>query len=84
MKYREFTCLYCGEKGIDMSKNQRRKFCDVNCSSAYGRRQNGMKARIKTLSCIYNREIRCEIQKYGICGWNPKVEKKRKEALWHG
>ena len=81
---REFTCLYCGAKGIDMSRTNTRKFCNENCTQAYYRRRHGVGVKIKTPSCIHNKEIRCMDHKCATCGWNPKVEKKRKEALAYG
>lgn len=81
---RKFTCLNCGAKGIDNSKSGNRKFCDPNCTQAYYRRQHGVGVEIKTPPCTYNKEIRCNEHKCGSCGWNPKVEKKRKEALGYG
>ena len=81
MEYKEFTCLYCGAKGVDRSRNRRRTFCDDQCQQAYFRRKRGMGVRIVTPSCIHNKEIRCFEHKCGSCGWNPKVEAKRKAAL---
>lgn len=84
MEYREFTCLYCGEKGIDMSRGKNKKFCDENCQQAYYRKQKGMGANIIAPPCMHNISVRCFEHKCGTCGWNPKVEKKRKEALGYG
>lgn len=84
MDYIEFTCLYCGEKGIDKSKTKNRKFCDCNCQQAYYRRKNGVGVNTVTASCIHNMYVLCDVHQCGNCGWNPKVEKKRKEALGYG
>jgi hypothetical protein len=81
---REFTCIYCGAKGIDNSRTKTKKFCDCNCQQAYYRRQHGVGVGIKAPACIHNREVRCFVHMCGTCGWNPKVEKKRKEALGYG
>lgn len=85
MKYREFTCLNCGAKGIDRSTTKTRKFCDIHCSQSYNyRKKLGKLYDVPSHSCIYNREVRCYLHKCGVCGWNPKVEQKRKEALGYG
>lgn len=85
MKYREFTCLYCGAKGIDRSTTKSRKFCDIHCSQSYHHKKKQGKLEIAPIHpCIYNRQIRCDLHKCGVCGWNPKVEQKRKEALGYG
>ena len=82
---REFTCLNCGSKCIDTSKTKNKKFCDMRCSQAYHyKKKRGRLGIVPTYPCIYNRQIRCELQKCGTCGWNPKVEKIRKEALGYG
>lgn len=84
MEYREFTCLYCGANGIDRSKTRTRKFCDCYCQQAYLRRKNGAWANTATASCTHNINVLCNVHKCGNCGWNPKVEAKRKEALGCG
>ena len=85
MKYREFTCLNCGAKGIDMSRTKTKMFCSDNCTQRYYyKRKRGKLNDIAIIPCIYNTEVRCNVHKCGICGWNPKVEKKRKEALGYG
>ena len=84
MEYREFKCLYCGAKGIDKSKTKNRMYCDYNCQHAYYRKKRGVGVNTKTTSCIHNKEIRCLEHKCGSCGWNPKVELRRKEAMGYG
>lgn len=84
MKYREFTCVVCGAKAIDRSPAQKRLVCSENCAQVRFSRNHGVGVSFKTPSCIHNKEIRCVEHKCGICGWNPKVEKKRKEALGYG
>lgn len=84
MNYREFTCLYCGAKAIDRSPAQKRLYCSIECRDIYWRRKHGVGVTTKTPSCIHNIHILCGDHKCGTCGWNPKVEKKRKEALGYG
>lgn len=85
MKYREFTCLYCGAKGIDMSRTKSKKFCNEHCLQSYHyKKKKGKLDAVPTRPCIHNREVQCNLKMCGTCGWNPKVEKKRKEALGYG
>lgn len=84
MGHRELTCAYCGAKIIDRSKNQTKKFCSDYCAQAQYRRDHGVGVRIKTPSCIHNKEVRCFLHKCSTCGWNPEVELKRKEAFTYG
>lgn len=85
MEYREFICLYCGTKGIDRSNTKNRKFCDYTCQHAYNcKKKRGKLDKAPTNPCIYNMAVMCDLQKCSTCGWNPKVEQKRKEALGYG
>ena len=84
MKYREFKCAVCGEVTIDRSPGQRKKYCSDQCTQVQYRRNHGVGVNAVTPSCIYNKEVGCMIHKCGSCGWNPKVEQKRKEALIYG
>ena len=85
MKYREFTCLCCGAKGIDKSRTKLKKFCDYHCSQRYHHKKKQGKLDIEPiLPCIYNIAVSCRHHKCSTCGWNPKVEQKRKEALGYG
>ena len=79
MEYREFTCVYCGRKAIDKSNSKTRIYCSERCAHTHYRRKHGVGITVKTPSCIYNKEVQCMVQKCGTCGWNPAVEKKRKE-----
>lgn len=81
---REITCIVCGEKIIDRSTNQTRKFCSDYCAQADYRRRHGVGVKNLISSCIYNQEVGCMIHKCSTCGWNPKVERRRKEALSNG
>ena len=84
MNDREVTCVYCGAKIIDRSTNHTRKYCSNYCMQAQWRRNHGVGVNPKTPSCIHNREVQCVDHKCGRCGWNPKVEQKRKEAMGYG
>ena len=84
MKYREFNCIVCGAKAIDRSPAQNRIYCSDQCNLVHFRRSRGIGIGIKTASCTYNKEIKCEIHKCSTCGWNPEVAQKRKEAFAYG
>ena len=72
---REFTCIVCGKKGIDRSNKNTQKYCSKECANKarYGKREEK--------PCLYNEGVACSAQKCSKCGWNPEVEKKRKEKL---
>ena len=81
MEYKEFTCVICGKKALDKSTTQSRMYCSQKCASvAYERNR---KTRRKAC-CIHNSEVQCFGHKCSSCGWNPKVETRRKEALGYG
>lgn len=77
---REFTCIVCGTKGIDTSVSGCKIFCSRRC-----REIHRSKVRAENLiPCQYNDGVICDRQKCSTCGWNPKVEKRRKEKLGNG
>ena len=85
MEYREFTCLYCGARSLDTSRTKNRKFCNDHCNQAYWyRTKRGKGGKTQTPTCIHSIHILCGDHKCSTCGWNPKVEKERKEALGYG
>jgi hypothetical protein len=84
MEYRETTCIECGTKIIDRSTNRTRKFCSDYCAQANYRKRHGAGVRTVTPPCIHNEGVLCGVHKCGVCGWNPKVEQKRKEAVAYG
>ena len=84
MKYREFTCAVCGAKGIDRSPAQKRMYCSDECNTRAFRVRRGYELKTSIPSCIYNKEVLCLDDDCESCGWNPKVEQKRKEALAYG
>ena len=84
MNYREFTCVVCGRKAIDRSPAQKRIYCSEQCAWKQFRVNRGIGIGSKTPSCVHNDAVVCEAHKCGSCGWNPKVEQRRKEALGYG
>lgn len=76
---KEYTCIVCGAKGIDRSSTGARKFCSHECSNSYWRQVNGVGK--KSPGCIFNEGVACEVHQCLNCGWHPRVERIRKEAL---
>ena len=56
-------------------------YCSKACSmAAYYRRHSKVKLSEDSL-CFFNTEVLCSDKECENCGWNPVVEKRRKEAL---
>ena len=77
---KEFYCICCGAKGIDMGRGHARKYCSRECADFY-KRTHRKTAVPKGPSCRYNDGVFCDKQACDGCGWNPAVEKSRKEIL---
>ena len=77
--YREFICCVCGGKGIDKGSRQCAKYCSTKC-------RNKDYKRIIELEnpCKHNKGVICDDQKCDGCGWNPEVQKARKEKIMEG
>ena len=75
----EAICVVCGAKVIDKSPTKNKKFCSTKCMNRYYER-----TRIKPQEseCQYNNGVLCACQRCATCGWNPKVEKARKEKIY--
>ena len=80
MACKEFKCIVCGAKGIDYGRGHEKKYCSRECA-VYYRRTHRKDFVINGTSCLFNDGVLCEKHECENCGWNPKVEKKRKEAL---
>lgn len=72
---REFTCQWCGTVAISNARVEQ-KYCSKEC-----KRFADSLRRKNIGSCLYNPEIICSLRNCENCGWNPEVEKKRKETL---
>lgn len=83
MEYRKFNCVYCGKTDIDRSTTRTKKFCSPACAQAHFRRSHGVGISVGE-SCPNNNGVICDIHKCGNCGWNPKVEARRKKELAYG
>lgn len=81
MEYREFTCIVCGEKGIDKSHKRNKMFCSKECGQAHYRQINGFGSRVGE-DCYFNEGVACDEHHCENCGWNPAVIKIRKEAAY--
>lgn len=78
---REFNCVYCGRKAEDWGLLQNKIYCsDSCCQKAYQRRKR-KEAKEVVMSCKYNEEVNCDGMNCENCGWNPEVERRRKESL---
>ena len=77
--YREFTCIECGAKGIDRGIRQNAIYCSPKCNSRH--RKKMLKAMEKC-KCKHNEYVICNDQKCDGCGWNPEVQKARKEKVY--
>jgi hypothetical protein len=74
----EFICLTCGKNGAKTGKGgQDQKFCSRECKAKYYRSKYGYGGEI----CQYNEGVGCLVRDCENCGWNPLVEKMRKELL---
>ena len=79
MKHREFTCILCGAKCIDKGRSQSAKFCSNRCRDRAYRRGINQDNRTK---CMHNDGVICNDHKCDGCGWNPEVQKARKEKVY--
>lgn len=78
MKYREFTCEWCGKVAVDMRRGGKtQKYCSKECKETAYNFKNGCGGG----SCLYNDAVICSAHKCKNCGWNPAVEQIRKEAM---
>lgn len=66
-----FICRQCGKEFDSRRKDAR--YCSRTC----------YQGRIESLRrpCLHNDGVDCEQRKCSTCGWNPKVARKRLEAL---
>ena len=75
---KEFTCVVCGKTGIDKSTSGRQKYCSKQCANRVRYSKNSENP------CLYNDAVGCVAPQCDKCGWNPEVEKIRKERLFGG
>jgi hypothetical protein len=64
-------------KGVPIEK----KYCSEKCRNIKRRIERG-EGLGTGMRCKNNQGVVCEIQRCENCGWNPVVEKRRKEALY--
>ena len=74
--FRYYKCAFCGKRGLDQSPKKNRRFCSIECSTAYYNR-----LRFSNESCKFNNGVACGDHKCQNCGWNPAVALKRTEAM---
>lgn len=76
---KEFVCLYCGKKAVSTVRGgKKQKYCSKECRDLARKRQDGWCGDV----CPHNVGVLCAYQECDKCGWNPEVEKKRKEMLY--
>lgn len=72
-------CLYCGK---EIAEGRDVNYCDRTCrEAAYYRKNHPKMVLSQECLCYYNGEVLCSQRECENCGWNPVVEKQRKEAL---
>lgn len=75
---KEFICEYCGKKAISTKHGGKdQKYCSKECREKAVLQRGGWGGE----RCPHNPEVLCTVPDCDKCGWNPEVEKKRKEAL---
>ena len=79
MRHEELSvCEHCGKEFV--SRRLGARFCSHICAN---QRPSGRKDYTQKKVCPYNIAVECDIYqraKCESCGWNPKVEQKRREA----
>lgn len=69
-----FKCKRCGKEFDGRPGQAIRVFCSKNCYQQYVYEQ-------RHFTCPHNDAVVCGHQKCYSCGWNPKVNQKRMEAM---
>lgn len=78
MEHEEKRCPVCH---AEIPKNSKAIYCCKACSMAAFRRRHSKLVLAEEGLCYYNSEVLCSKKACEKCGWNPVVEKRRKEAL---
>lgn len=78
MEHEEKRCPVCRRV---IPVDSKATYCSRTCVNfAYFRRHSKIK-RSEECLCLFNGEVLCSKKECENCGWNPVVEKRRKEAL---
>lgn len=77
---RIITCKNCGKKVVVKGLYEK-LYCNGQCGSAYRYRQRAAQRMEPEKKCPMNEGITCGGGDCFRCGWNPEVEKARKEKL---
>ena len=75
---RIIKCEHCGKTVVDNSHRQHKRFCSDSCRVLH---RCAKAAKPFENHCRFNDGVMCEKQDCVGCGWNPKVEKRRKETI---
>lgn len=77
MEYEVKRCPVCH---TEIPEGSKATYCSKSCSMyAFYRRHSKIKLSEECL-CYYNSEVLCSKKECDKCGWNPVVERRRKEA----
>lgn len=69
-----FKCKQCGKEFDGQPGEFNRVFCSGKCYHDFRRKQ-------KQFTCPHNEGVVCSLKRCYTCGWNPDVEKRRKEKI---
>ena len=76
----EAKCAFCNK--VFESRRDDHIFCSERCNAAHRRHRKKLCVDLpEERQCVFNQGVLCEDNKCENCGWNPAVEKRRKEAL---
>lgn len=78
MEHEEKRCPVCNTA---IRKDSKAIYCCQACSRAAYYRRHTKALRADGGMCYFNSEVLCTKKQCETCGWNPVVEKRRKEAL---
>lgn len=78
MEYEVKRCPVCHEV---IPEDSKATYCSKACSQAAYYRRHSKLVLAKECLCFYNDEVLCTNKECENCGWNPVVERRRKEAL---
>lgn len=72
---REYICRNCKKKFLS---DREKKYCSARCNKTYKQREY----RESLFACRFNEAVFCSQLQCETCGWNPEVEKKRREKVF--
>lgn len=83
----EFKCVICGKKFTGANVSRDYLCCSLSCAAVYRNRKRAgydpvldWKKEGNLWVCPYHVGIGCKTRNCKTCGWNPEVEKRRKNG----